>query len=52
MGAGYRVVCLVACLVGREYTRESNVVRYVKYVEPVESTHLCDQFSHRLLFKG
>ena len=33
MGAGHCVVRLVACLVGRECSRESNVVRYVKYIE-------------------
>ena len=33
MGAGHCVVRLVACLVGRECTRESNVVRDVRYIE-------------------
>lgn len=35
MGAGHYVVRLVACLVGRECTRESNVVRYVRYIESI-----------------
>lgn len=39
MGAGHCVVRLVACLVGRECTRESNVVRYVRYIESM-SLHL------------
>ena len=30
MGPGHCVVRLVACLVGRECTRESNAVRYVR----------------------
>ena len=47
MGAGHCVVRLVACLVGRERTREPNVVRYVIYVESSEPTR--DQFSYRLL---
>ena len=47
MGAGHCVVRLVACLVGRERTRESNVVRYVRYVESIDPT--VDQFCYRLI---
>ena len=52
MGAGHCVVRLVACLVGRECARESNVVIYVRHVESIESiepTPLCDHFSYLLL---
>ena len=47
MGAGHCVVRLVACLVGRERTCESIVVRYIRYVESSEPTR--NQLSYRLL---
>ena len=52
MGAGHCVVRLVACLVGRECTRESNIVRYVRCIDSVSLHFYVINFLIGFLFNG